>query len=144
MLVRYPPHSIGLWPGDAVCLPGPPAGGHGELGFPAVDSVDLSVGAGWRNRPCVAGIGIALARGRTAWTGLQRRLPCAGHIQLVERSADPAAGKQSRHDSRHRGRDPGLAAFGRGIVQAPGDAARPVRQPSALPMIADLIAAAFE
>ena len=74
-------------------LLGAPAGGHGELVFPAVDSAGRSVGAGRRNRPCVAGVGIAPARGHAARTGLQRRLPCAGRIQLVERGADPATGK---------------------------------------------------
>ena len=84
VLVRYPPRAVGLAAGAAVCLPGAPAGGHGELLFPAVDSAGRSVGAGRRNRPCVAGIGIVPARGHPAWRGLQRRLPCAGRIQLVE------------------------------------------------------------
>ena len=131
--VRYPPRTAGLALGAAVCLPGAPAGGHGELVFPAVDSAGRSVGAGRRNRPCVTRLGIAPARGRPAWAGLQRRLPCADRIQLVERGADPAAGKQPRHGSRHRGRDPGLAASGRGSVYAPGDSAEPSPRPSASP-----------
>ena len=123
VLVRYPPRGVGMAAGAAVGLPGAPAGGHGELLFPAVDSAGRSVGAGRRNRLCVAGIGIVPARGHPAWRGLQRRLPCAGRIQLVERGADPAAGKQPRHGSRYRGRDPELAAS--------GDTAEPPRRPSA-------------
>ena len=125
VLVRYPPRAIGMAAGAAVGLPGAPVGGHGGLIFPAVDTVGRSVGAGRRNRPCVAGIGIVPARGHPAWRGLQRRLPCAGRIQLVERGADPAAGKQPRHDFRHRSRDPGLAASNRGSEHAPGDTAEP-------------------
>ena len=135
-LVRYPPRAAGLAAGAAVCLLGAPAGGHGELLFPTVDAAGRSVGVGWRNRPCVAGIGIAAARGRPAWAGLQRRLPQTGRIVpvgLVERGADPAAGKQPRHGSHHRGRDPGLAASGRGSVYAPGDSAEPSPRPSASP-----------
>ncbi len=85
----------------------------------AVDSAGRSVGAGRRNSACIAGTGIVPARGHPAWTGLQRRLPCAGRIQVVERGADPAAGKQPRHCSRHRGRDPELAASGRRYMHAP-------------------------
>ena len=125
VLVRYPPRGVGMAAGAAVGLPGAPAGGHGELLFPTVDAAGRSVGAGRRNRPCVTRLGIAPARGRPAWRGLQRRLPCADRIQLVERGADPAAGKQPRHGSHHRGRDPGLAASGRGSVYAPGDSAEP-------------------
>ena len=65
--------------------------------------------------------------------GLERRLPCADRIQLVERGADPAAGKQPRHGSSCRGRDPVLAASGRGSVYAPGDSAEPSPRPSASP-----------
>ena len=133
VLVRYPPRAAGLAAGAAVGLPGAPAGGHGELLFPAVDSAGRSVGAGRRNRPCVAGIGIVPARGHPAWRGLQRRLPCAGRTQLVERGADPAAGKQPRHGSRHRGRDPELAAVGRGSEHASGESVEPPRRPSASP-----------
>ena len=122
--------------GAAVGLPGAPAGGHGELVFPAVDSAGRSVGAGRRNRPCVAGVGIAPARGHAARTGLQRRLPCAGRIQLVERGADPATGKLPRHGFGHRGRDPGLAASNRGSVYAPGDSADPRPGHPLHPMIA--------
>ena len=110
VLVRYPPRAAVLAAGAAVGLPGAPAGGHGELLFPTVDAAGRSVGAGRRNRPCVTRLGIAPARGRPAWAGLQRRLPCADRIQLVERGADPAAGKQPRHGSSCRGRDPVLAA----------------------------------
>ena len=131
--LRYPPRAAVLAAGAAVGLPGAPAGGHGELLFPTVDAAGRSVGAGRRNRPCVAGIGIAPARGRPAWAGLQRRLPCADRIQLVERGADPAAGKQPRHGSSCRGRDPVLAASGRGSVYAPGDSAEPSPRPSASP-----------
>ena len=133
VLVRYPPRAAVLAAGAAVGLPGAPAGGHGELLFPTVDAAGRPVGAGRRNRPCVAGIGIAPARGRPAWAGLQRRLPCADRIQLVERGADPAAGKQPRHGSSCRGRDPVLAASGRGSVYAPGDSAEPSPRPSASP-----------
>ena len=133
VLVRYPPRAAGLAAGAAVCLPGAPAGGHGELLFPTIDAAGRSVGVGWRNRPCVAGIGIAPARGHPALAGLQRRLPCADRIQLVERGADTAAGKQPRHGSHCRGRDPGLAASGRGSVYAPGDSAEPSPRPSASP-----------
>ena len=118
VLVRYPPRAAGLAAGAAVGLPGASADGHGGLIFPAVDSVGRSAGAGRRNRPCVAGIAIASAQGHPVWTGLQRGLPCAGRIPLVERGADPAAGKQPRHGSRYRGRDPGLAASGRGSEHA--------------------------
>ena len=121
--VRYPPRAAGLAAGVAVGLPGAPAGGHGELLFPTVDAAGRSVGVGWRNRPCVAGIGIVPAGGHHAWTGLQRRLLCAGRTQLVERGADPAAGKQPRHGSSYRGRDPVLAAS--------GDTTEPPRRPSA-------------
>ena len=69
VLVRYPPRAVGLAAGAAVGLPGAPAGGHGELLFPAVDSAGRSVGPGRRNRPCVAGIGIVPAGGHPAWTG---------------------------------------------------------------------------
>ena len=133
VLVRYPPRAVGLAAGAAVGLPGAPAGGHGELVFPAVDSGGRSVGAGRRNRPCVTRIGIAPARGRPAWTGLQRRLPRAGRIQLVERGADPAAGKQPRHGSSYRGRDPVLAASGRGSWARPRRSAEPSRRSSASP-----------
>ena len=105
--------------------PGDAAGGHGELVFLAVDSAGRFVGAGRRNSACIAGTGIVPARGYPAWTGLQRRLPCAGRIQVVERGADPAAGKQPRHCSRHRGRDPELAASGRRSVHAPAMPASP-------------------
>ena len=37
--------------------------------FPTVDAAGRSVGPGWRNRPCVAGIGIVPAGGHPAWTG---------------------------------------------------------------------------
>ena len=133
VLVRYSPRAVGLAAGAAVGLPGAPAGGHGELVFPAVDSGGRSVGAGRCNRPCVAGVAIAPARGHPAWTGLQRRLPCAGRIQLVERGADPATGKQPRHGSSYRGRDPVLAASGCGPGHPPGDVAEPARRPSASP-----------
>ena len=93
VLVRYPPHSVGLGPGAAVSLPGAPAGGHDELGFPAVDSAGRFIGAGWRNRPALPVLGLCQREGHPAWTGLQHRLPCAGRIQLVERGVDPAAGK---------------------------------------------------
>ena len=131
VLVRYPPRAVGLAAGAAVGLPGAPAGGRGELVFPAVDSGGRSVGAGRCNRPYVAGVAIAPARGHAARTGLQRRLPCAGRIQLVERGADPATGKQPRHGSSYRGRDPVLAASGCGPGHPPGDAAEPARRPSA-------------
>ena len=72
VLVRYPPHAVGLAPGAAVGLPVAPAGGHCELVFPAVDSAGRSVGAGRRNRPCVTRLGIAPARGHAARSGLQR------------------------------------------------------------------------
>ena len=96
-LVQHPPRTAGLALGAAVGLPGVLAGCHGELVFPAVDSGGRSVGAGRRNRPCVAGIGIVPARGHAAWTGLQRGLPCVGRIEPVrpvEGGAGPAAGKQ--------------------------------------------------
>ena len=114
VLVRYSPRAVGLAAAAAVGLPGAPAGGRGELVFPAVDSGGRSVGAGRCNRPCVIGVAIAPAQGHHAWTGLQRRLPCAGRTQLVERGADPATGKQPRHGSSYRGRDPVLAASGCG------------------------------
>ena len=73
MLVRYPPHSVGLGPGAAVSLPGAPAGGHGELGFPAVDSAGRSVGAGWRNRPALPVLGLCQREGAPlAMCGLHR------------------------------------------------------------------------
>ena len=121
-LVRYPPRAAGLAAGAAVCLLGAPAGGHGELLFPTVDAAGRSVGVGWRNRPCVAGIGIAQAGGHPAWTVLRRGLPQTGRIVpvgLVEGGADPAAGKQPRHGSHHRGRDPELAASGCGPGHTP-------------------------
>ena len=137
-LVQHPPRTAGLALGAAVGLPGVLAGGHGELVFPAVDSGGRSVGAGRRNRPCVAGIGIVPARGHAAWTGLQRGLPCVGRIEPVrpvEGGAGPAAGKQPPpHGSRHRVRDPGFAASSRGSVHVPGDAAEPPRRPSASPI----------
>ena len=136
VLVRYPPRGVGLTADAAVGLPGAPAGGHGELVFPTVDSGGRSVGAGRGNRPYVAGVAIAPAQGHHAWTDLQRCLPRAGRIQLVERGADPAAGKQPRHGSRHRGRDPELAAVGRGSEHASGESVEPPRRPSASPMIA--------
>ena len=113
--------------------PVPPAGGHGELVFPAVDSAGRSVGAGRRNRPCVTRLGIAPARGRPAWAGLQRRLPCAGRIQPVERGADLTTGKRPRHGSGYGARDSELSASGRGSEHAPGDAGEPPRRPSASP-----------
>ena len=133
VLVRYSPRAVGLAAGAAVGLPGAPAGGRGELVFPAVDSGGRSVGAGRCNRPCVACIGIAPARGHPAWTGLRRGLLCAGRTQLVERGADPATGKQPRHGSRYRGRDPVLAASSCGPGHPPGDVAEPARRPSASP-----------
>ena len=125
VLVRYPPRAAGLAAGAAVGLPGAPAGGRGELVFPTVDSGGRSVGAGRGNRPYVAGVAIAPAQGHHAWTGLQRRLLCAGRTQLVERGADPATGKQPRHGSSYRGRDPVLAASGCGPGHPP-----PVMSPS--------------
>ena len=80
VLIRYPPRAVGLTAGAAVGLPGAPAGGHGELLFPTVDAAGRSVGVGWRNRPCVAGIGIVPAGGHPAWTGLRRGLPQTGRI----------------------------------------------------------------
>ena len=123
VLVRYPPHTVGLASGTALGLPGAAAGGHGELVFPTVDAVGgRSLGARRRNHPRVASIGIVPG---PAWTDLQRCLPRAGRIQLVERGADPAAGKQPRHGSRHRGRDPELAAVGRGSEHASGESVEP-------------------
>ena len=128
---RYAPSG---WRQALPCAcPVPPAGGHGELVFPAVDSAGRSVGAGRRNRPCVTRLGIAPARGRPAWAGLQRRLPCADRIQLVERGADPATGKQPRHGSSCRGRDPGLAASGCGPGHPPAMSPSPLRRSSASP-----------
>ena len=58
-------HAPSGWRQALPCAcPVPPAGGHGELVFPAVDSAGRSVGAGRRNRPCVTRLGIAPARGR--------------------------------------------------------------------------------
>ena len=129
VLVRYPPRAAGLAAGAAVGLPGASADGHGGLIFPTVDAVGgRSLGARRRNHPRVASIGIVPG---PAWTDLQRCLPRAGRIQLVERGADPAAGKQPRHGSRHRGRDPELAAVGRGSEHASGESVE-----SASPMIA--------
>ena len=51
--------------------------------------------------------------------GWRQALPCADRIQLVERGADPATGKLPRLGFGHRGRDPGLAASGRGSVYVP-------------------------
>ena len=118
VLVRYPPRAAGLAAGAAVGLPGAPAGGRGELVFPAVDSGGRSVGAGRCNRPCVACIGIAPARGHPTWTGLRRGLPQTGRIKpvgLVERGADPATGKKPRHGSSYR-RGAGWAWIGLGAV----------------------------
>ena len=138
VLVRYPPRAAVLAAGAAVGLPGAPAGGHGELLFPTVDAAGRSVGAGRRNRPCVAGIGIAPAGGHPAWTGLQTPLAVqTGRIQpvgLVERGADPATGKQPRHGSSCRGRDPVLAASGRGsCVRSRRLSPSPLPRPSASP-----------
>ena len=94
-LVQHPPRTAGLALGAAVGLPGVLAGCHGELVFPAVDSGGRSVGAGRRNRPCVAGIGIVPARGHAAWTGLQRGLPCVGRIEPV-RPVEGGAGPRCR------------------------------------------------
>ena len=124
VLVRYPPRAVGLAAGAAVGLLGAPAGGHGELLFPAVDSAGRSVGVGWRNRPCV-GRYWDCASGRACRS--VGSPACASRIKLVERGVDPAAGKHSRH----RGRDLELAASSRGSVRAPGDAAEPPRRPSA-------------
>ena len=135
-LVRYPPRAAGLAAGAAVGLLGAPAGGHGELLFPTVDAAGRSVGVGWRNRPCVAGIGIVPAGGHPAWTGLRRGLPQTGRIVpvgLVERGADPATGKQPRHGSSCRGRDPVLAASGCGPGTPPAMSPSPLRRSSASP-----------
>ena len=105
-------------------LPGAPAGGHGELVFPTVDSGGRSVGAGRGNRPCVAGVAIAPAQGHHAWTGLQRRLLCAGRTQLVERGADPATVAAI----------PCLPLPAVDLGTPPlGDVAEPARRPSASP-----------
>ena len=134
VLVRYPPRAVGLAAGAAVGLLGASVDGHGGLIFPTVDAVGgRSLGARRRNHPRVASIGIVPG---PAWTDLQRCLPRAGRIQLVERGADPAAGKQPRHGSPHRGRDPELAAVGRGSEHASGESVEPPRRPSASPMIA--------
>ena len=137
VLVRYPPRAAGLAAGAAVCLLGAPAGGHGELLFPTVDAAGRSVGVGWRNRPCVTRLGIAPAGGRPAWAGLQRRLPQTGRIVpvgLVERGADPAAGKLPRHGSSYRSRDPVLAASGCGPGHPPpAMSPSPLRRSSASP-----------
>ena len=128
-LVRYPPRAAGLAAGAAVGLLGASVDGHGGLIFSTVDAVGgRSLGARRRNCPRVASIGIVPG---PAWTSLQRRVPCAGRIQLVERGADPAAGKHACHGSRHRGRDPELS--GRESVHAPSDTAEPPRRPSASP-----------
>ena len=63
VLVRYPPRAAVLAAGAAVGLPGAPAGGHGELLFPTVDAAGRSVGAGRRNRPCVAVLGLRQREG---------------------------------------------------------------------------------
>ena len=108
--------------------PGDATGGHGELVFLAVDSAGRFVGAGRRNSACIAGTGIVPARGHPAWTGLQRCLPYAGRIQVVERGADPAAGKQPRH---------WLAASGRRSVHAPAMPASPAPAIPAFPPAVD-------
>ena len=134
VLVRYPLRGVGLTADAAVGLLGASVDGHGGLIFPTVDAVGgRSLGARRRNHPRVASIGIVPG---PAWTDLQRCLPRAGRIQLVERGADPAAGKQPRHGSRHRGRDPEPAAVGRGSEHASGESVEPPRRPSASPMIA--------
>ena len=92
---RYPPRAVWSAAGGAMGLLGASADGHGGLIFPAVDSAGQSVGAGRRNRACVAGIGIAPARGHPAWTGLQRGLPCASCIE-----SDPPG--RGRHRSHYR------------------------------------------
>ena len=131
VLVRYPPRGVGLTADAAVGLLGASVDGHGGLIFPTVDAVGgRSLGARRRNHPRVASIGIVPG---PAWTDLQRCLPRAGRIQLVERGADPAAGKQPRHGSRHRGRDPELAAVGRGSEHASGESVEPPCRPSASP-----------
>ena len=71
--------------------------------------------------PRVAGIGIVPARGLPAWTGLQAACRVRAAFSLSSE-----ASKQPRHDSRHRGRGPELAASGRGLVQALGEAAKAV------------------
>ena len=65
VLVRYPPRAIGMSAGAAVGLPGAPAGGHGELVFPTVDSGGRSVGAGRDNRPYVAVLRLRQRKGTT-------------------------------------------------------------------------------
>ena len=118
VLVRYPPRAVGLAAGAAVGLLGAPAGGHGELVFPTVDSAGRSVGPGWRNRPCVAGIGIVPAGGHPAWTGtngphLDRIVDSKEHMEgalselrevigeddkeLAEREARELRRQRSRH-----------------------------------------------
>ena len=98
-LVRYPPRAAGLAAGAAVCLLGAPAGGHGELLFPTVDAAGRSVGVGWRNRPCVAGIGIVPAGGHPRLDGSPTRLAANG---------PPIAGRpgRARRRSRYRGTAP--------------------------------------
>ena len=135
VLVRYPPRGVGLTADAAVGLLGASVDGHGGLIFPTVDAVGgRSLGARRRNHLRVASIGIVPG---SAWTDLQRCLPRAGRIQLVERGADPATGKQPRHGSSYRGRDPVLAASGCGPGHPPppppGDVAEPARRPSASP-----------
>ena len=96
---------------------------------------DLSVRVGVI-APALLVSGLRQREGAPLGAGLQRRLPCADRIQLVERGADPAAGKQPRHGSSCRGRDPVLAAVGRGSEHASGESVEPPRRPSASPMIA--------
>ena len=102
-------------------LPGAPASDHGELGFTAVDSAGRSVGAGWRNRPALPVLGLCQREG----VPLGRVSSAACRVRAAF-SLSSEASKQPRHDSRHRGRDPGLAASGRGLVQALGEAAKAV------------------
>ena len=117
-------------------LPGAPAGGHGELLFPTVDAAGRSVGVGWRNRPCVAGIGIVSAGGHPALDGSPTRLAANGpHI----------AGRpgRARRRSHHRETTPPwflprwprsrACCFQPWIRARPGDAAELPRRPSASP-----------
>ena len=94
-------------------LPGAPASGHGELGFTAVDSAGRSVGAGWRNRPALPVLGLCQREG----VPLGRVSSAACRVRAAF-SLSSEASKQPRHDSRHRGRDPGLATSDRALVHA--------------------------
>ena len=134
VLVRYSPRAVGLAAGAAVGLPGAPAGGRGELVFPAVDSGGRSVGAGRCNRPCVACIGDCASARAPRLDGSPSVACCvrAAH-SLSSEAPIPLPGNSPAMVPATVAAIPCLPLPAVDLGTPPGDVAEPARRPSASP-----------